>query len=612
MRRRAKIVPTIFILILLSFCLPCVRGSNSYTDVNVSEAKNMTECDPLLVILDVRIQSEYNSGHIRNAKLIPYTELENRMNELDKNRDTLVYCRSGYRSGIASEILTNHSFQKVYNMRGGILAWKDAGYPVYVRYASIQQAINNADEGDSIFVSSGTYHNHIVVNKTVSLIGENPETTVIDGNKAQNILNITAHNVNITKFTVQNGNKAFYLSSSSGSSIIADSNIIDNSYGVFVESDNNLLTGNNIVNSNVAGIEIFASCGCSPVRANTVTENKLLNNSCGIQLTHSVDSLVCHNNFVNNTQQVFTYSSQNTWDDGYPSGGNYWSDYKERYPDAEELDNSGIWNTPYKIDENNQDNYPLMDPWSPPKDTTPPTITVLSPENKTYTTTSVPLVSTLDECASWIGYSVDGEANETVSGNMTFNLLHEELVWINTTLKSLSEGPHWITIYANDTTGNMGSAHTVYFTIDTNPPNITTPNRVPEVEVEPNQEVIVSVNVTDEVSEVDTVVLSYATDNGTSWSNVTMMYNSSTEVYEAVIPEQPAEIRIKYEITAYDKAGNFDVNDNAGQYYVYTVIPEFPSAIILLLFMVATLITVVPIKYSKKERRKHMVPEHSV
>ncbi len=52
--------------------------------------------------------------------------------------------------------------------------------------------------------------------------------------------------------------------------------------------------------------------------------------------------------------------SVNTWDDG--KEGNYWSDYKERYSDANEVDASGVWDTPYVIDENNQDNYPLIDP----------------------------------------------------------------------------------------------------------------------------------------------------------------------------------------------------------------------------------------------------------
>ncbi|HEX9261603.1 MAG TPA: hypothetical protein VF893_03660, partial [Candidatus Bathyarchaeia archaeon] len=60
------------------------------------------------------------------------------------------------------------------------------------------------------------------------------------------------------------------------------------------------------------------------------------------------------------TYQGFTLESTNVWDDGYPSGGNYWSDYQNRYADAKETDSSGIWNTPYVIDDKNQDRYPLV------------------------------------------------------------------------------------------------------------------------------------------------------------------------------------------------------------------------------------------------------------
>jgi PKD repeat protein len=100
----------------------------------------------------------------------------------------------------------------------------------------------------------------------------------------------------------------------------------------------------------------------------------------------------------------------------------------------------------------------------------PPAISILSPENRSYNTLSLPLVATLNESTSWIGYSLDDEANETVYENMTLNLLPEGLLWINTTLTSLSEGRHWITVYANDTDGHMGHSDTVYFTIDTTPP----------------------------------------------------------------------------------------------------------------------------------------------
>jgi len=130
-----KIVLVVFIsmcfLSAISFTQFIVSvKANPYTDVSVSEAKAMIDSNPDLVILDVRTQSEYDSGHIGNAILIPYDELPYRLDELDKEKDTLVYCKAGGRSVIACGTLDGAGFTSVYNMLGGILAWIDAGYPI--------------------------------------------------------------------------------------------------------------------------------------------------------------------------------------------------------------------------------------------------------------------------------------------------------------------------------------------------------------------------------------------------------------------------------------------------------------------------------------------------
>jgi hypothetical protein len=76
----------------------------------------------------------------------------------------------------------------------------------------------------------------------------------------------------------------------------------------------------------------------------------------------------------------------------------------------------------------------------------------------TYTTSDVPLVFTVNEPPSWLGYSLDGGANVTVDGNIT--------------LMDLSEGMHDIVVFANDTFGNMGASNIVYFSVDTLPPTV--------------------------------------------------------------------------------------------------------------------------------------------
>jgi len=118
-------------------------------------------------------------------------------------------------------------------------------------------------------------------------------------------------------------------------------------------SFNNTIHRNNLTKAYI-GISIGYSNG------NIVTYNQISGNLQGVKLTSSFNNNFYQNNFVDNTEHVNSLNTINVWDNGYPSGGNYWSDYLRKYPNATELDGSDIWDTPYVIDENNQDNYPLI------------------------------------------------------------------------------------------------------------------------------------------------------------------------------------------------------------------------------------------------------------
>jgi parallel beta-helix repeat protein len=114
------------------------------------------------------------------------------------------------------------------------------------------------------------------------------------------------------------------------------------------------LSGNNVTNS-VEGIWLDSSSG-NTLSGNNVTAN----NVDGIYLSSSSNNTIYHNNF-NNTNQIYSYDSTNVWDNR--SMGNYWSDYLTKYPNATQVDSSGVWNTPYVIDANNTDRYPLTHPY---------------------------------------------------------------------------------------------------------------------------------------------------------------------------------------------------------------------------------------------------------
>ena len=75
-------------------------------------------------LLDVRQPKEYKAGHLPGAKLIPLPQLKDRLDEIDPNKPTIVYCAVGGRSRVAAQILAGKDFSKVYNLKGGFKAWE--------------------------------------------------------------------------------------------------------------------------------------------------------------------------------------------------------------------------------------------------------------------------------------------------------------------------------------------------------------------------------------------------------------------------------------------------------------------------------------------------------
>jgi parallel beta-helix repeat protein len=148
--------------------------------------------------------------------------------------------------------------------------------------------------------------------------------------------------------TASTGNRSAY-------NTLLGNNITNNRVGIELASgsNNNALLGNN-VSANQIGIFLFR------VENNTLSGNTVANSGEGITLSFSSYNTIYHNNFINNTSQVHVIAfTDNIWDDG--SKGNYWSDYLTKYPNATQVDSSGVWNTPYVIDDlNDTDHYPLM------------------------------------------------------------------------------------------------------------------------------------------------------------------------------------------------------------------------------------------------------------
>jgi hypothetical protein len=142
---------------------------------------------------------------------------------------------------------------------------------------------------------------------------------------------------------------------------------------------------------------------------------------------------------------------------------------------------------------------------------------------------------------------------------------------------------------------------TMEFTEDDKPPLIDVPIRVPQGDVEPNQAVKVSVNITDLEGGVQNVMLKCNMNNGTAWEFSIMNYDESTGLYELTIPGKEAGTYVRFEIVAYDWVGNVAMRDGTEPYCTYQIVPEFPLGMVPPLFMVITMCTAL---YAKKKRGK--------
>lgn len=244
-------------------------------------------------------------------------------------------------------------------------------------YNTIQEAMNHVYDGYTVHVSSGTYYEHVIINTTINLDGENTDTTIIDGSGTGDVVTVTVPGVTISGLTVQNsgpqtynaGIKTLSLNSNitiedtivqhnaigvylnyayeQSWNIVRNNSIIHNVRGIYAHWANNGKIQGNIIALNekhglemqrceqgrITGNVIRDNGGCGMYlrgasHGNIITDgNAIQNNSIGLRLSESKRNVISKNNFINNSVQAFFYSAYfTTW------RSNHWDDWPHFRP----------------------------------------------------------------------------------------------------------------------------------------------------------------------------------------------------------------------------------------------------------------------------------------
>jgi parallel beta-helix repeat protein len=253
---------------------------------------------------------------------------------------------------------------------------------IFMQNSNNNTIINNIASYNTIGISlesCGSGHNNVerntVFNNSYGIfLGDSDTNTIFNNTAFNNTYGIQVLNshFNIIEHNIASNNTHGIYLDSANSNAIANNEAASNYDGIKLESSNSNTVANNNASNNTAGIGLVFS-NSNILANNTVSSN----NDYGAFIFSSSSNDIYHNSFIDNTIQAYDNTGANSWDNGYPSGGNYWNDYagidikngfNQNYPGAD-----GMGDTPYADIDGSagaQDSYPLWLPWC--VDMTPP------------------------------------------------------------------------------------------------------------------------------------------------------------------------------------------------------------------------------------------------
>jgi parallel beta-helix repeat protein len=242
-----------------------------------------------------------------------------------------------------------------------------SGGPIYYsqNYTSVQAAIDAAAPGATVIIAPGFYTESLIVDKPLTIIGEK-DPPVFGGGASSIYLTLLsgASGSTVTGIELTNWPEGILVDNASNCRIYSNIMASLGSSGIVLEGSNatNNVIFNNIFQDTPTPINLTASAGNNTIYGNIITSqtsvalsiggdgngvysNSISGNEILVNMTNSNGNVIYHNNFLTATNITVVATGNNTWDNGYPSGGNYWS------------------TAPYVVGSNNTDHYPIMKPW---------------------------------------------------------------------------------------------------------------------------------------------------------------------------------------------------------------------------------------------------------
>ncbi len=231
-------------------------------------------------------------------------------------------------------------------------------------------AVRNGGNGIRLYMCNGTTlsNNAITLNNYDGISLEASSGNTISGNTitSNDLEGIVAEDSNdnlISGNTITN-NKFWGVDLiSSDNNTIFGNTIASHTqwFGISLENSRKVTISGNILSNNGGGVELGTSSG------GNISGNTFSNNEVGVELSYSGGNTFYHNNFISNAEQVISFNSASMWNNSYPSGGNYWSNYEgnDAYggPFQNMTGSDGIGDIPYNSTEYEKDYYPLITPY---------------------------------------------------------------------------------------------------------------------------------------------------------------------------------------------------------------------------------------------------------